>query len=364
MTSDATTTIDLTSKRQLRDDGFVVIKQAIPPHVVEAARSVITAALPKNERRLLMPTEITTHPSVIGLFYDSAIAPILEHLIGPFPPIISSQVAVTPSHDDLGGRPGIHVDGGWSGPIPKNAEDIDPLKHRPMDAVRYFGEHDEIRGSNDGLLWMDPDKRISCGSYTALVGACLSEQMEQGNGQFAVLKGLHEEVEQVFQRQRDAGSVIGAEGVDWPRIKVDRRGRPFCNGLPDSIRARASSLAKTNPKIDNWPWPELSPVLMEPGDVVIAMHSLPHTATPNFGPNPRMNVYFRVRRLREDNPHEGTRRIGHGVSDHPDRGYFGQFLDYPESYDPWETSIDKLCDHWSEWDGMQEVLAEARALRS
>lgn len=31
---------------------------------------------------------------------------------------------------------------------------------------------------------------------------------------------------------------------------------------------------------------------------------------------------------------------------------------YPEDYDPWQTSIDKLCDHWSEWDGMREVLAE------
>ena len=66
--------------------------------------------------------------------------------------------------------------------------------------------------------------------------------------------------------------------------------------------------------------------------------------------HPRMNVYFRIRRLREGNPHEGTRRVGHGVSDHPDRGYFGQFLDYPESYDPWGTSVARLCDHWSEWD--------------
>ncbi len=88
------------------------------------------------------------------------------------------------------------------------------------------------------------------------------------------------------------------------------------------------------------------------GDAVIALHSCPHAATPNLTPNARMNVYFRIRRLREDNPNEGTRRVAHGVSDHPDRGYFGQFLDYPAGYDPFQISIDALCDHWREWDGL------------
>jgi hypothetical protein len=345
-------------RRLFRDDGFIIVKNAVPADVVERARKLITDSLPKQERRLLVPAELATHPYIVGLLYDGEVHEILQNMMGDFPPVISCQVAVTPGHDELGGVPGTHVDGGWSGVIPTTKEEIDPETHRPRDAARYFGEDDEKRGTNDGLLWIDPDRRISTGSYTALVGVCLSEQMQPGIGQFGVLKGLHEEVEAAFQQQRDAGSIIGAEGVGWPRIKIDTKDRPFMNGLPDSIRERAAELRLTNPAIDNWPWPELTPVLMEPGDAVIAMHSLPHTATPNLGPDPRMNVYFRVRRLREDNPHEGTRRIGHGVSDHPDRGYFGQYLEYPDNYDPWQTSIDKLCDHWSEWDGMQDVLAE------
>jgi len=344
-------------KCRLRDDGFIIVKNAVPQAVVARARALITDSLPENERRLLVPGELATHPSVIGLLYESRISQLLTTLMGPFPPVISCQVAVTPGHDDLGGRPGTHVDGGWSGVIPLTADEIDPATHRPKDAARYFGGNDEKRGTNDGLLWMDPDRRISTGSYTALVGVCLSDQTEPGNGQFGVLKGLHEEVERAFQRQRDTGGVIGAEGLDWPRIKIDDRGRPYMNGLPDAIRDRATELARINQAIGGWPWAELTPVLMEPGDAVIALHSLPHTPTPNLGPNARMNVYFRVRRLREASPHEGTRRIGHGVSDHPDRGYFGQNLEYPDSYDPWQTSIDKLCDHWSEWDGMQDVLA-------
>lgn len=343
-------------KCRLRDDGYIVLKQAVPANVVAAARKLITDTLPKHERRLLVPGTLATHPDVLALFYEGSVDNTLSTLMGPFPPVISCQVAVTPGYDDLGGTPGTHVDGGWSGPIPATADEIDPQTHRPKDAARYFGAHDDKRGANDGLLWMDPDRRISTGSYTALVGICLSDQTVPGNGQFGVLKGLHEEVEAAFRAQRDAGSIIGAEGLGWPRIKIDSQGRPFMNGLPDSIRARAAELAKTNPAIEDWPWPELTPVLMEPGDAVIALHSLPHTPTPNLGPNPRMNVYFRIRRWREGNPHEGTRRVGHGVSDHPDRGYFGQYLDYPDDYDPWQTSIDKLCDHWSEWDGMQDVL--------
>lgn len=357
---DSTVELDHTEKCRLRDDGFVILKGVVPPQVVSQARELIQASLPKNERRLLVPGELATHPSIIGLFYDGQVNHILQRLMGPFPPVISCQVAVTPPHDDLGGRPGTHVDGGWSGVIPTTADEIDPVTHRPKEAARYFGENDEKRGTNDGLLWIDPNRRIATGSYTALVGVCLSDQRVPGNGQFGVLKGLHEDVEAAFKRQRDASSIIGAEGLDWPRIKIDRRGRPYMNGLPDAIRERAGELAHTNPKISNWPWPELTPVLMEPGDAVIALHSLPHTPTPNLGPNPRMNVYFRVRRLREGNPHEGTRRIGHGVSDHPDRGYFGQYLEYPSTYDPWQSSIDKLCDHWSEWDGMQDILGDQR----
>ncbi len=340
-------------KRQFVADGYIVVKDAIPPAIRDRARELISEALPEDERRLLVPPDLATNPAVLSLFKDTPLAEILRHEMGPFPEVISCQVAVTPPGDTLGGSPGPHVDGSWSGEIPEHAEEIDPVTTRPIDAARYFGVNDDVRGTNDGQLWIDPDRRISIGSYTALVGVALNDQTVPGNGQLAVIKGMHEDVEAVFRKQRDAGSVIGPEGIDWPRIKVSESGRPYMNGLPDSIRRLAHERAQASWPEEQWPWPELTPVLLQAGDAVIAMHSCPHTPTPNFGPNPRMNVYFRIRRLREGNPHEGTRRVGHGVSDHPDRGYFGQFLDYPSDYDPWQTSIDKLCDHWSEWDGFK-----------
>ena len=343
-------------------DGYIVLEKAVPAEVIASARELIMASLPKDERRLLVPAELATHEHILDTFRRSQAAEILRNEMGPFPDVISCQVAVTPGYDQLGGEPGPHVDGSWSGEIPDNPDEIDRESGRPIDAARYFGANDDVRGANDGQLWIDPDRRISIGSYTALVGIALNDQLVPGNGQFGVIKGLHEEVEAHFRRQRDSGGVIGPEGLDWPRIMTSSSGKPFCNGLPHPIRAMAHERARGIEPTENWPWPELTPVCLSAGDVVIALHSCPHTPTPNFGPNPRMNLYFRIRRLREGNPHEGTRRVGHGVSDHPDRGYFGQFLEYPDDYDPWQTSIDKLCDHWSEWDGLQETVARMRSV--
>ena len=345
-----------TEKQHLFDRGYVIIRGAVAPEAIKAARELIENYLPKDEHQLLVPGELATHEQITSLYNNHAMAQIIRNEMGPIPPVISCQVAVIPPYNTLGGEPGLHVDGGWSGHIPDNAEAIDLQTGRPKDAATYFGEHDEIRGTNDGLLWMNKEKTLSYGSYTVLVGIAVNDQLDPGNGQFAVLPGTHEIVEHCFREQRDAGGIIGPEGPDWPRIGISRKGKPYCNGLPDRIRKIAEQRRAVGTKTDKWPWPELEPVLLKAGDAVLTLHSCPHTPTPNFGPNPRMSIYFRIRRLREGNRNEGTRRVAHGVSDHPDRGYFGQFLDYPDDYDPWQTSINKLCDHWSEWDGMQDFV--------
>ncbi|MCY4130750.1 MAG: hypothetical protein OXG15_16120 [Gammaproteobacteria bacterium] len=346
------------SKREQSDfvrDGFVVLRDVIPLNFVKRARALIESGMSLTERRLLPPRELATHPDVVRLFKETCLSEIMRTTMGPYPEVVSCQIAVTPARNELGGRPSPHVDGSWSGPIPTDPSEIDPVRGRPLDAERYFGKNDERRGTNDGLLWQDPDRRISLGSYTALVGIALNNQLEPGHGQFAVLRGMHEEVEKSFQMQRDSGSVIGPEGTGWPRLrKSEKDGRVYLNGLPKTVREKMSKTGNEKERREGWPWPELTPVCLAEGDAVIALHACPHTATPNLGPNPRMNLYFRIRRLRENNPFEGVRKVGHGVSDHPDRGYFGQFLDYPESYDAWQTSIDKLCDHWSEWNFVKE----------
>ena len=354
--ADMKTRLTTTEKKHLFEQGYVIIRGAVAPEAVKAARELIANYLPKDRHQLLVPGELATQEKIIGLYNDHAMAQIIQNEMGPTPPVISCQVAVIPPYNKLGGEPGLHVDGGWSGQIPENANEIDMTTGRPKDAATYFGENDEIRGNNDGLLWMNQERTLSYGSYTALVGIAINDQLEPGNGQFAVLPGTHELVEKCFKEQRAAGGIVGPEGPGWPRIGITKAGKTYCNGLPDKVRAIAEQRHSNGEKTNQWPWPELEPILLKAGDAVLTLHSCPHTPTPNLGPNPRISIYFRIRRLREGNPNEGTRRVAHGVSDHPDRGYFGQFLEYPDDHDPWQTSINKLCDHWSEWDGMQNFL--------
>ena len=245
---------DLTEedKRQFFRDGYIVIRNAVPMDLSRKAREIVTAKLPENERRLLAPPDLATHESVLGLFNDTVLNEIMQNLMGPFPDVISSQVAVTPPFDTLGGRPGAHVDGSWSGAIPGSAKEIDTGRGRPLDAARYFGDNDERRGTNDGQLWQDPDRTISLGSYTALVGVALNDQRQPGNGQFAVLKGMHEEVEAAFRMQRDAGGPIGPEGPGWPRIRATAEGGTYLNGLPETVRDRARQAGMQVAPIDGW----------------------------------------------------------------------------------------------------------------
>ena len=109
-------------------------------------------------------------------------------------------------------------------------------------------------------------------------------------------------------------------------------------------------------------WPTPTPINLEQGDAVITLHSVPHSATLNFNPSgeERMNVYFRLRRMRP-----GGLQV-FGDSDHPDLAFKAHRKALSELYaadapDPFRIAIDKLCDHWSEWDGMQEVVARERA---
>ena len=340
-------------KGTLKRDGFVVLKNIVPPDVVARAKALISHD----------PTRIVhgDNPAINGLYNNSALREVVLEAMGPHTAPLNAQVAVTmPRFADAVVRrrvtahyaPKAHVDGGWSGLCPQKRS-----------AILAAGERLETWGSNgDPLsmgpaggapLWQDRQRTLAIGSYTALVGVCF-DQLRPGKGQFAVRRGAHEAVQAFFRAQREKGGPIGGGGPDWPRLQPVGDDDAYAGIMPPGMEA---SYPETRFEHEQWPWPELTPVLMAAGDAVIALHSLPHTATPNMSDDPRMNVFFRIRRLRPDNPYEGDRRIGWGVSDHPDRALNGAFLDYPAGYRPFQTSIDKLCDHWSEWAGMTQAVA-------
>ena len=103
-------------------------------------------------------------------------------------------------------------------------------------------------------------------------------------------------------------------------------------------------------------WPRPLQLLMEPSDAAICMWHLPHSASRNErGTEPRATAVFRLRNKRRQ-----PRKLVAGNSDHPDRGWDGEYLPTKPGATPWEDAIDALCDCWSEWDGMKETVKMMR----
>jgi hypothetical protein len=64
-------------------------------------------------------------------------------------------------------------------------------------------------------------------------------------------------------------------------------------------------------------------------------------------------MIFRIRNKRRQ-----PDKIATGVSDHPDRGQMGEWLEYEEGNNPWVRSKHALTNMWHEWEGMQDIVAE------
>ncbi|MYD43870.1 MAG: hypothetical protein F4W90_08260 [Gammaproteobacteria bacterium] len=339
-------------KQTLYEDGFIVLKDVVPDELTFEARRTIHMFAGRNGLRRGYH-DIQTSSALPDLVNKSILGQILRTTIGPYDPpergfaaiLYPNEKQPTPNY---GWHP--HLDGLWSGPLPKTADEIDDL-HSPR--TEHFGAADAtVSGANLTPLFQDPECTLSLGSFTAFVGVALNDQTEFGRGNLCLLRGVHEDVEAFFQMQRDSGGVVGPEGEGWPRLSRLPNGGVSMTPLPYPIREIALKHAT---EYNGNQFINPAPILLDVGDVVIALHACPHGGSRNEWSDPRMNVYFRIRRDRPG----GARVLGD--SDHPDREWLGGFYDYPGGYNPWQVAIDKLCDHWSEWDGMQETVAANRA---
>jgi hypothetical protein len=177
----------------------------------------------------------------------------------------------------------------------------------------------------------------------------------EGAGQTSVIPGSHHAVEAFFRWQRSVNGHIGPEGPGWPRLRHDVPNRCGLVYAPDAVMEQfIDDTSDCTP--DGRRWPRPTPVMMRAGDVAIATYQILHSVTRNeHGTESRKNIIFRIRNRRRQ-----PGKVLTGVSDHPDRGWDGEFLDYEPGNDPWERSKGAMCDMWSEWDGMQDVVAAAR----
>lgn len=349
------TDLTLTQKQQFLRDGFIVLRGVVDKDLTWRARRAINVHSQRSGT--LRPYHDFESPELPELINRSDLGKIMRSTMGPYDAPQTAFAAVqypvaTPAAvpPNFGWIP--HVDGWWYSPnLPKTPAEVDSWQ---VPRTPHFGNADarEI-GANMTPFFQDPECTLSIGSFTAFVGIALNDQTEFGRGNLALLPGAHEKVEAFFRMQRASGGVVGPEGKGWPRLQpAGNEGVQFTS-LPPSIVNEFRDDAEVTE--DGRVWLKPAPVLMDEGDAVIALHACPHNVTMNLGADPRLNVYFRLRRKRSG------QAMTVGDSDHPDRAWDGGFLDFDEGYNPWQASVDTLCDHWSDWDGMTEVVGAALA---
>ncbi|MYD44035.1 MAG: hypothetical protein F4W90_09130 [Gammaproteobacteria bacterium] len=379
-------TITDKQKTSFYHDGFLIIKHAVPLDLTREARVRVEGLRDRGgttefQRGFqFFATSPECQQAFVNMFEGSQLGACLRELIGPFSPIIACDAHNTPGADDsgfVGGDQGEmgHIDGMMAPPpefYPANRDDIIALGKDPDDpeAMHRYMSHlnHTIQNPMGTPFYMDPEQTLTIGDFTAFVGIAFSDQTVIGSGQTGVRRGFHHDMEQFFRMQREAGGPIGYEGPGWPRVEPisAAHGQPHM-GMPTPLLQPPGPRHGGSVHIDGWrdsrgnPYTWLTPVSLEEGDAFIALHGLPHAGTANHSRRTRYAAFYRVRRFRSQNPYEGDPRWMHGTRDHNDRlgDASAAKFDY-DTYNPYAMTIDHLCDMWSEWDGMQEIVNSER----
>ena len=356
-------------KRQFYHDGYIVVKQAVSSSLVDAALTRISKAK-KGEN-------LGSEEAMTDLLNASTLTPILTDMIGAFDPPIACQVGVLKRREpgdhfnNIGYRDKdmpyygaeTHMDGSITIAPPQTVQ-----KGTPQEIYnRYFasgpkgdlGRSADVIGNNMVPMFEDPEMTLGLGSFTAFAFVCLSDQTQEGCGQTALLRGAHHAVEKFFQKQRDINNSLGPEGPGWPRLDYESPNRSGLVYLPKEVRDQfVDESSEATP--DGKKWPRPTQILMEPGDACITSFHIPHSGTRNErGGESRKNIIFRLRsKSRQPD------KLVNGVSDHPDRGQMGEWLEFEEGNDPWERSKHAMCNMWHEWVGMHQIVEEEQAKAS
>lgn len=367
--SEARDKLTLEQKRDLYHDGFLVLKKVIPDELVEASLDRIKRA--KKGENLGGEKEMT------NLVNASQLTPILHEAMGYFDPPVHCQVGVIKQaqpgehFNSLGYKDKdmpyygaqVHMDGSQTINVPQEVQEgtEEEIYYRYIASGPKgdLGRSPDVMGHNMVPLFQDPEMTLALGSFTAFVFVCLNDQTEEGRGQTSLLKGAHHEMEKFFRWQYETNGHLGPEGPGWPRINYESANRCGLFYMPDSVQQKfVDETSESTP--DGKKWARPSQIKMDKGDACIAMYHIPHSGSRNEnGTESRKNIIFRLR-----NKKRQPDKMVNGVSDHPDRGQMGEWLEYEEGNDPWERSKHAMCNMWEEWEGMQGVVAEEKAKTS
>lgn len=360
------TTLTLEQKQTLYRDGYIVVKNAVSQSLVDAALHCHRTTKEGEYAGAKQP--------MTDLVNASSITPILHEAMGQFDPPRACQVGFMkprqPSDrfNNLGYRERdqpyyaaeSHMDGLCTIGVPQEVQSGTPeeiyARYVASGPKGDLGRSADVMGHNSVPLFQDPELTLGMGSFTAFVFVCLNDQTREGCGQTALLKGAHHATERFFRWQRAENGCIGPEGPGWPRLNHDAPNRCGLVYLPAAVREQFLD-ADSESTPDGVRWPRPTQILMEPGDACITVFHMPHSGTRNEnGTEVRKNVIFRIR-----NKKRQPNKMVNGISDHPDRGQRGEWLEYEAGNNPWERSKDALCNQWDEWEGLDEVVAAAAA---
>ena len=338
-------------KEALYQDGFVVLPGLIPAERVAAARRAVFASFGRlradalalgreadadKAKQAAESARMTTGGNqgvFMDLYHATPLAAAVQELIGEVLPVRGCQLPVTfPTDPDehinesgyadrdtpYYGWHG-HLDGLWNGATPMHQRT--DRKMTASESEAWFQDP-----SRNGCRRAFPEHATNVMGFTALVAVALSDQTEEGSGNLGLLKGAHHEMERFFQEQRDAGGPLGPDGPGWPRMDTSAPNGAGLRHYPDAVREAFPGTTTEDGKF----WPRPTFLKMAPGDAAIVLHAVPHCATRVAGTEPRLITYFRVASAARP---EANHRV------HPNA----------------------LCDIWSEWPGMTEVVDSHRA---
>ena len=353
-------------KMALFKDGYIIVRNAVREELVDAALDAV-----ENNKE---GGYAGSRKELTNLVKASSITPILHEAMGYFDPPKTSQIGFLPVREpgnhfnNLGYRDHdmpyygaeSHVDGSMTIRIPQQVQEgtEEEIYERYIAAGPRgnLGRNPNVIGHNMVPMFEDPMMTLGLGSFTAFVFVCLNDQTREGCGQTSLLRGSHHEIEKFFQWQRGVNDHLGVEGPGWPRLNCDAPNRCGLVYLPEAVRNKfIDETSESTP--DGKKWPRPTQILMEKGDACIAMYHIPHSGTRNEnGKEPRKSIIFRIRnKARQPNV------MVNGITDHPDRGQNGEWLEFESGNDPWRRSKDAMCDMWKEWEGMHTVVAEMQS---
>ncbi|MCY3858048.1 MAG: hypothetical protein OXG25_03980 [Gammaproteobacteria bacterium] len=339
-------------KQSFYEDGFVVLRDIVPPEAVTRAVRMVYGGLsaiwqasiakkrndgrsdPQVETRfqnaVRAATQAGSNSSILDLVAtDSPLMLSMTEALGhPFRPIRGAQLATIFPHEPGNGinEAGYfadelpfygwhgHLDGLWNGAAPVHQRTDRPMNEEELTRWNRDPARNGVRRTYPGGTHVL--------NFTALLGIPLSDQLVEGAGNLGLLRGAHHAIADFFQYQRDAGGPLGPDGPGWERIDTNARNFSGLRHYPDQVREQFSDGAEYTSDGRMWPRPTL--IKVKPGDAVLTLHAVPHGSTRLEGNSPRLMAYFRL------------------VSSARD----------PSSP---ENSVDALCDCWLEWKGMHEL---------